>query len=257
MFRNGAPIIVAGVLAIGAILGPRVVAAAEEKDIFDSIPGSFNGSVALATDYVYRGASQTDEHPALQGSIGWSNELDLAGQKSTLALGIWGSNVDFNDGDRASVELDYTAGLSTEVAGVGVAVGYIYYSYPGSGSAANYNFHEGNFYLSKDFGLAKAKAGINWSPNFFGDTGDAYYWDFGVDVPLPAKFTASGHVALQNFDRAGLDDYVDWFVRIARPVKGIDLSLTYYDTDVEDGGFCGATNDNCSTRFVFAVSKAF
>lgn len=256
MFRKGAPIIVAGVLAIGTVLAAPAMAA-DEKDIFDGIPGTFNGSVAVTNDYVYRGASQTDEHPALQGSIGWSNELTLGGQKTTLALGVWGSNVDFNDGDKASVELDYTAGLSTEVGGVGVAVGYIFYSYPGVGSSFNYNFHEGNFYLSKDFGVAAAKAGINWSPNFFGGIDDAYYWDFGVDVPLPAKFKVSGHLGVQQFERTGVDDYIDWFLRVSRPVKGLDLSATYYDTDIEDGGFCGGSNDNCTTRFVFAVSKSF
>jgi len=33
--------------------------------------------------------------------------------------------------------------------------------------------------------------------------------------------------------------------------------LTYYDTDIDAGGFCGVSTDNCSERFVIAVSKAF
>jgi uncharacterized protein (TIGR02001 family) len=256
MFIKGTPLLLAGVFALGTTMASWSVSA-EEKDVFDSIPGTFSADVALTTDYVYRGTSQTDEHPALQGGIYWENEVDLSGQKATISAGVWGSNVDFNDGDRASVELDWIAGIGTEIGGVGVDLGYLFYSYPGAGSALNYNFHEASIYLSKDFEVASASAGFNWSPNFFGGVDDAYYYDFGVDVPLPFKLTASGHVGFQQFKRSGVDDYVDWSVGISRPVKGIDVSLTYYDTDIDDGGFCGASNDNCTTRFVAAISKAF
>lgn len=256
MFKISRPFLMAGTIVLGTALG-SMSAAAEEKDIFDSIPGSFSADVAFTNDYVYRGTSQTDEHPALQGGIYWADDFKAGGQDLTLDLGVWGSNVDFNDGDRASVEIDYTVGLSTEIAGFGVGVGYIFYSYPGSGSALNYNFQEFNVGISKDFEVASVGGTFNWSDDFFGGTGKAYYWDFGVDVPLPQKFTISAHLGLQNFDDDAQDDYVDWSVGISRPVKGIDLSLTYYDTDIDEGGFCGASTDNCSDRVVVAVSKAF
>ena len=253
--RNGS--ISQAVLLTLGVLSMASAAVAEEKDFFDDIPGSFSADVAITNDYVYRGTSQTDEHPALQGGIYWSNEFKAGSQDLTLDLGVWGSNVDFNDGDRASVEIDYTAGLSTEINGIGLGVGYIYYSYPGSGSALDYNFHEFNASISKDFEIASASATFNWSPDFFGGVDDAYYWDLGVDVPLPHKFVASAHLGFQQFDDDAQDDYVDWSVGISRPVKGIDVSLTYYDTDIDDGGFCGESNDNCTSRFVVAVSKAF
>ena len=256
MLKKGTPTVLAGVFALGTMLSAASVSA-EEKDIFDGIPGTFSADVAITNDYVYRGTSQTDEHPALQGGIYWSNSFKAGSQDVSLDLGVWGSNVDFNDGDRASVEIDYTAGLSTEIGGVGVSAGYIYYSYPGAGSALNYNFHEFNAGISKDFEVASASATFNWSPDFFGGVDDAYYWDFGVDVPLPAKFTLSAHFGLQQFDQDGQDDYVDWSIGISRPIKGIDVSLTYYDTDIDDGGFCGESNDNCTDRFVVAVSKSF
>lgn len=256
MFKVRSPFLAVGAIVLGATLAVGPVAA-EEKDIFDNIPGSFSADVAITNDYVYRGTSQSDEHPALQGGIYWSNEFKAGDQDVALDLGVWGSNVDFNDGDRASVELDYTVGLSTEISGVGVGVGYIFYSYPGAGSALNYNFQEFNVGVSKDFEVASASATFNYSDDFFGGVGKAYYWDFGVDVPLPQKFTISAHLGLQNFDDGAQDDYVDWSVGISRPIKGIDVSLTYYDTDIDDGGFCGSSNDNCSDRVVVAVSKAF
>ena len=121
----------------------------------------------------------------------------------------------------------------------------------------NYNFREFNVGVSKDFEVASAGTTFNYSDDFFGGVVEAYYWDFGVEVSLPHKFTIAGHVGLQNFDDGSQDDYVDWSVGIFRPIKGIDVSLTYYDTDIDAGGFCGVSTDNCSERFVIAVSKAF
>lgn len=255
MIRRGVPLLMAAVLALGALADDAF--ADQEKDIFDSIPGSFSGGVAVLSDYVFRGASQTDENPAIQGSIGWSADFDAGGQPLNLALGVWGSNVDFNDGDEATIEIDYSAALSTEFAGLGLAVNYVYYSYPGANEDLNYDYQEFGLAVSKDLELVALTAGAYWSPDFFGSVGDAYYYSLGADVPLPFEFALSAHVGTQRFDRSGLDDYVDWSIGLTRPVMGIDLSLTYYDTDVGDGGFCGASSDWCDARVVFAISKEF
>ena len=248
-------ILMLSMIVIGTALAIKPVTA-EEKDIFDSLPGTFSADVAVSNDYVYRGTSQTDEHPALQGGIYWTKGFKTGNQDVALDFGIWGSNVDFNDGDRASVEIDYTVGLSTEIGGFGIGAGYVFYSYPGTGSALNYNFQEFNIGISKDFGGASAAAAFNYSDDFFGGVGEAYYLDFGIDVPLSHKFTIAAHIGLQDFDDGGQDDYIDWLIGVSRPIKGIDVSLTYYDTDIEADGFCGASTDNCSERFVFAISKA-
>lgn len=107
----------------------------------------------------------------------------------------------------------------------------------------NYNFREFNVGVSKDFEVASAGTTFNYSDDFFGGVVEAYYWDFGVEVSLRHKFTIAGHVGLQNFDDGSQDDYVDWSVGIFRPIKGIDVSLTYYDTDIDAGGFCGVSTE--------------
>ena len=53
---------------------------------------STSASVALATDYVWRGYSQTDEEAAISGSFDY-------GHSSGLYAGVWASNVDFEDAD--------------------------------------------------------------------------------------------------------------------------------------------------------------
>ena len=71
--------------------------AAEKKSM---IPGEFSAGVLLTNDYVFRGISQTDDVPAIQGNIDWSHD-------SGIHLGMWASNVKFTD---ASIEIDYTGG---------------------------------------------------------------------------------------------------------------------------------------------------
>lgn len=79
-----------------------------------------SGYVTLATDYVYRGISQTSEGATAQGGF------DITAD-SGLYAGIWGSNVSFD----GSVEIDYFVGFSNEVfEGFGYDVGLIHYDYP-------------------------------------------------------------------------------------------------------------------------------
>src|SRR5262245_8792596 len=62
-----------------------------EKDV----PGKFSANVALTSEYVFRGISQTDDSPAIQGGFDWSLEK-LGSLPLGLYAGIWGSNVNFH-----------------------------------------------------------------------------------------------------------------------------------------------------------------
>ena len=90
-----------------------------------------SGNVALTSDYRFRGISQSDESPAIQGGF------DIAWDTG-IYVGTWASSVDFdsNDGYDGSLELDYYAGWAGDLNdNVGVDVGYMYYSYPGDDGA--------------------------------------------------------------------------------------------------------------------------
>ena len=81
--------------------------------------GEFSGNVALTTDYVWRGVSQNNENPAVQGGFDYANGAFYAG--------TWASIVDFGG---ANMELDLYGGFAGELDGglswdVGV-IGYIY-----------------------------------------------------------------------------------------------------------------------------------
>ena len=64
-----------------------------------------SANVSFTSDYIWRGMTQSDG-PAIQGGFDYASE-------GGFYAGIWGSNVNFNDG--AGSELDYYFGYGFEI----------------------------------------------------------------------------------------------------------------------------------------------
>lgn len=218
----------------------------------ESIPGDFSTTIGFVSEYSFRGLSQSDEHPALQGSIDWSHE-------SGFYAGVWGSNVDFNDDDEASVEADIYAGYSGELEGFTYDLGAIYYAYPGADSELDYDFVEAALSLGYDFDVAAVSTAVNYSPDYFAGSGDATYLAAYVDVPLafmPFDTKLSGNVGHQwidDNDAFGVEDYMDWGIGLSTNIEGFDVGLKYIDTDLDETEDCA---DGCEERVIFSISKS-
>ena len=111
---------------------------------FIAVP-SFAGvsaNVAFASDYIWRGMTQTGSDPALSGGFDFESE-------SGFYAGIWGSNVSFSEG--AGSELDTYFGYGFSLGEVGVDVSYVDFGYPGD---SGLDFQEIGVALSYgDFGV--------------------------------------------------------------------------------------------------------
>lgn len=242
---------------LGVLAWPSPGLAEEGKSL---LPGGFSANVGLFTDYTFRGISQTGELPAVQGGIDWSAETGMGGLG--VYLGAWASNVDFDDGDQATVEIDWYGGLSKTVLGVDVSLGAIYYSYPGAADSLDYDYVEGNlalgYQLTERTGLGFA---YNVSPDNFGDTGTAHYLQGSATYKVPVEaidLTLDASVGRQwiadevNF---GVPDYVDWRIGATLALTpNIALSAFYTDTDVSTAE-CGS--ENCDARGQLALTAAF
>ena len=247
---------VTGAFVAGAMLaGLSGVSLAQEMK--SGIPGTFSGNVSLTNEYYFRGISQTDDAPAIQG--GFDYEVDLA-KPVALYLGVWGSNVDFNEAagvDGATIEMDWYGGFRGKLGetGLGWDVGFIYYSYPGADSSLNYDFIEAQGALSYDFGVAAVTASLNYSPDNFGASGTAFYPKLAVDVPIAKTgVTLSGYVAKQFIEKEatfGSPDYLEWNIGLGYTLAGFDLSLAYSDTDISP------SVDGKAEAILFSVSKSF
>lgn len=219
----------------------------------DDLAGfEISSNVGFFSDYAFRGISQSDERPVLQGGFDVSHE-------SGFYAGVWGSNVDFNDNDEATLEFDIYGGYSGSIDDISYDFGLIYYAYPGADASLNYDFYEVSAAVGYDFDVLSASASINYSPEYFGDSGDAVYYSGAVAVPLPNDFSLSGHVGYQTIDDGpsyGIneDQYTDWSLGLGYSLAGFDLSLQYIDTNLDEPTQC---SDGCSERVIFGVSRSF
>jgi uncharacterized protein (TIGR02001 family) len=250
----GGGLLTAAVLGVLTLSGTAAVA--QEKK--PAIPGTFSGNVALTSEYYFRGLSQTDDAPALQG--GFDYEVKVAEPVSIYA-GVWGSNVDFNEADGidgATVEIDWYGGLKGAIGATGISwdLGFIYYSYPGADGDLDYDFIEAKAALGYDFGVAAVTASINYSPDYTAGSGDAFYPKLAVDVPVPGVegLSFSGYVAYQDVEKNdvfGTRDYVEWNISATYNLLGFDLSLAYTDTDI------GGDVDGKNEAILFTVARSF
>jgi len=200
---------------------------------------STSASVALASDYVWRGYSQTDEDPAISGSFDY-------GHSSGLYAGVWASNVDF--GDDASSEIDIYAGFSSEFgdSGIGYDVGILRYIY----DSESYDWNEVYASLSYSY----FSVGVAHSGSVYDSSEDGTYYSAGFDYDLPYDIAFSSGVGYYDYDSdVSDDDHTDYRIGISKEMIGFDFGLTYtgMDSDGED-----AYGDLADDRVVISISKS-
>lgn len=200
-----------------------------------------SGNVTMATDYVFRGYSQTNEKGAIQGGF----DVDFG---NGFYVGTWASNVDF--GSEVTTEMDFYGGYAFEVAeGVGLDLGFIQFIYPGDEAALNYQEYVASLSVG-DFSF-----GLVYSPDYLGDGGgDATVINFDYSLSLAEAISMDFHIGQTNTDEDGLvdedDSYIDYMIGVNYDVADVTLSLAYYDTDVDQ------VAPNADGRYVFSISKS-
>lgn len=217
-------------LVAGAVLAATGVAHAE-----------ISGNVSMASDYVWRGFSQTDNQLSISGGLDYAHE-------SGFYLGTWGSNVNFGPGD-PSMELDVYGGFAGEMGAIGYDLGVIGYLYPSADDLNTTEFYLGGSYAFTDAVSANAK--YYYTDDYFGAGESAWRIEGGLDVALPSDFGLSLLVGQNDGDAFdGGADYVDYSLGLSKSMWDLDFGLTYTDTDA-DG--CG---NLCDDRVIFSVGKS-
>ncbi len=214
-----------GVLTAASLVG----AAAADAEV--------TGNIAMASNYVSRGVSYSDNDPALQGGMDFSHP-------SGVYVGAWGSRVDF--GTPAHMELDVYGGMTRPMAG-GFAwdLGVAYYSYPGD-STTNYR----EVYAGLTYKVFTAK--LWYANDYAGTGGDERYWDGEIKWTLPFSFGLNLHVGYSEFaPTIGIKDYADYRASVSRDYEGLAFDLGYADTNQRQ---FGPWDDG---KIVATVSKQF
>jgi uncharacterized protein (TIGR02001 family) len=170
-----------------------------------------SGNLGLASDYRFRGISQTQNGPAVQGGVDYAHS-------SGLYIGNWNSSVSsqlYTNG--AGVESDLYAGYKKDIyKGLTIDVGSYNYFYPNATNGKNPNFNTQELYAGLGYGPVAVKYSRSTS-NYFGANNTAGTQYYQADVkqsfaPLAASlkdlnFVAHyGRTAVANYGSASYND---------------------------------------------------
>ncbi|NIJ08476.1 uncharacterized protein (TIGR02001 family) [Sphingomonas vulcanisoli] len=210
-------------------------------------PFTISGSVALVSDYRFRGVSQSDNAMAAQGGITLTHQ-------SGLYVGSWASNLaGWGQFGGANMELDLIGGYKRSFGPWAVDVGLTWYMYPAG--ADNTDFAEPYIKVSRQIGPVSLLAGVAYAPrqealgNFSatpysrGQKQDnTYVWgDASTGIP-GTPLTAKAHIGY-SWGNPGLGpngtsvaptgEYLDYLVGVdATFLSRLTLGVAYLGTDI-------------------------
>jgi hypothetical protein len=279
------------VAAAALLLSTQPAFAQDETDPPKEI--TVAGSVALVSDYRFRGVSQSDEELAVQGGLSITHS-------SGFYVGTWASNLaGWGTFGGSNTELDLYAGYKVPVGGGALDVGVTWYMYPGGSDETD--FAEPYVKLSGTVGPLNLLAGVAYAPkqqalgnwsftganaqdvlaggayDDFGDKEDnLYLWgDASAGVPN-TPLTVKAHIGYSDGNPglgpngtsvAPTGKYWDWMLGADVAIKGTPLTLgvAYVDTDISDResayllpNFSSAEGKSIAdAQVVFSISAAF
>jgi len=181
---------------------------------------TYSANMALTSNYVWRGITQTDNSPAIQGGI----DLEYKG----FYAGVWGSNVEFGSVLDESMELDFYGGYKGEIAGIGYDLGYIEYAYPHNSTALN--FGEAYVGLSKSIDVLELSGKYYFGADAPSGVKKLDYYELGASYALPYDISIG----------ATYGDYEDtgsnYSVKLSKPIGKFTASLAYTDFNADSAG---------------------
>jgi uncharacterized protein (TIGR02001 family) len=192
-----------------------------------------SANLAITSNYVWRGMTQSHNSPAVQGGI----DLGYEG----FYLGTWGSNVEFGDTNN-NLEADFYAGYASEISGIGYDIGYLLYAYPNESDA--FNFDEIYVGLSKDFGGFAINGKYSFALDSNIDTTD--YWDLGASADLPMDSTLA--LTYGDYDELG----TNYIISLSKEFGKFEIALAYTDFSADSGS--GLDDED---HFIGTISTSF
>lgn len=217
---------------------PPAATNAAAPDAAPASPFTIAGSAAIVSQYRFRGISQSDNKPVVQGTF-------TVAHTSGFYLSTWGSSASANDAvNIGGTEIDVYGGYTHALgkSGVTVDAGLYGYIYPGSKRAVGISesYYEVYGSLSKPFGPLSVKAGAYWAPDqdYFEDfaTASRYsVYEYGEVVLTPPRFPVSLHAHVGHTG-GGLDyaghDYIDYTAGASYKWKALTFDLSVVGTDL-------------------------
>lgn len=201
-------------------------------------PHTLSGNVGLYSQYIFRGLTQTNREPAIQGGFDYSHS-------SGLYIGTWATNISWLRDSAAynaggSGEFDLYGGFkgSFGKSDFSYDVGLLYYGYPGDPAPGAVKADTLEVYGALGWKWLVAKYSYSLNNKTFGvtDSRGTWYLDLGADIPLgETGFTLNLHYGKQKFDGNGglnnaLLSYKDWKIGVTYALPN-DFTVGAFYTD--------------------------
>ena len=209
-------------------------------------------NVALASEYRYRGLSQTDSDPALSGGV------DYVHSPSGFYVGTWLSTIKWTKdlGGDGNIEWDVYAGKRGQLTDeVSYDVGGLYYWYPDNSLDPNANTFE--IYGKLGFGPAYIKYSHS-TTNLFGtaDSKRSGYLDVGADIDVGNGFLLNLHVGRQRVKNNSPFSYTDFKVGVTKDFGVATVALAWHKANTD--AYLSPEGRNLGkSAAVLSVSKTF
>jgi hypothetical protein len=287
-------IALSAIAAAASLIAGNAMAADEPAAAPD--PGPVTANVTLASQYRYRGISQSNSLPAIQGGFDYAHE-------SGFYVGNWNSSISWiSDGYSgttpaisAPIEMDFYGGFKTEVTeGLLLDVGLLEYYYPTKNIPSSYQYTgttsgslpglaytsgrqaagqspstlEG--YIAGTYGIAMLKYSYAFT-NLFGidQSKGAQYIDLSLNYDTGWEgVVLNGHVGYQYVPSVSLAaaygaepnfSYTDWKIGLTKDFgHGLAGALAYIGTNANNSAYYSPTGDNTGKgTVVVSLTKTF
>ena len=208
-------------------------------------------NVSVVSDYRYRGISQSNLRPAIQGGFDYAHE-------SGFYIGNWNSSItwinNLNPNVSSGVEMDFYAGVKKELIGEGFAsdLGVLQYYYPTSGNftspavnpntteiyaAQNYTFGPVTGFLKFSYAVTNTFGNQNSSGSFYPDLTANYdtgIWGLALNAHVGYQYIAG---TVSGTSNSSLYSYTDWKLGVTKDFGGgLSLAAAYIGTDAKKNG---------------------
>ena len=230
---------------------------------FTSAHAQLTGNLSLTSDYRFRGISQSQNAPAVQGGVDYSHS-------SGFYVGNWNSSVSSQLYTQGSgVESDLYAGFKKDIyKGLTLDVGSYNYFYPRAkvaGTGSNFDTYEG--FVGLGYGPVAVKYNRTLGNGYFGTANaqGTQYYQADVAYPLTviglSKASFLAHAGHTNVANSTTLDYSDYNVGLGYDLEGWNLAAKYYTNTSMTSSFQTANTVSGQKLYknagVFSVSKSF
>ena len=251
MFKQ--KIILAGMLAAvlpgAALAADEVTMHKEDKHVIPPSAHTLTGNAGLFSQYIFRGLTQTNEKPALQGGFDYSHSAGFY-------AGVWGSNISWITdtvqpapaGLSASLELDTYFGFKNSFADdFTYDVGFLRYNYPGSYPALFVKPDTNEIYGAIGYKWLTAKYSYSLGDTFgFAQARGTDYLDISANFPVAdTGITLGAHVGKQSYKGTNAAlwgasgctnkclDYTDYKLGVSKDFSGYVVGLAFTNTNAK------------------------